>query len=127
MGQQRLRADRFNLLLDIAVTPDNGENVFDFYSINVSESGMLIGSNLELNLGQSDLRMVIDPLEKYLNYSILCKFEIMRHARFDQFVENEVGLNPEKFKTLIGVQLYFSNAQIQEIYSSHFPKFLALA
>lgn len=121
------RADRFDMNLELAVTADNGESVFDFYTINVSETGMLIASNKIIDVQAETMKMVIDPLQKNFASSILCDLQIARVAESEVGVKKPGYIASSGFSTVLGVRLFFNSYHNKSVYQSFLPDYLASA
>lgn len=111
------RAERFNLDLNLAVTHDNGQSVFDFYTINISKTGMLIASNSKLDLDSRSLHMVIDPLQTTFPESLICRFQIVRQVN-NNFEQRIRGIN---FDVVFGVRLLFGEPENRLKYHALLP------
>lgn len=69
--------------IEIAVLDDRKKDVYSFYTLNISETGMLIASNEIIKIDTTDtVSVVIDPWQQYLENFISCD------VRVDRMVEN---------------------------------------
>ena len=72
------RSERIDVSIDVVVTNDSGQTIYDFFSLNISNTGMLIASQTVINENISRARMVIDPLQYNLSTSLICDIKIVR-------------------------------------------------
>ena len=120
------RADRFDMQVEVAVTPDNGVNIFNFSTLNVSDTGMLIASNEIIDIGTSYLQMAIDPLEQHFSSAILCDFQVVRVVLEDAPVELQNSLE-NGFTTCLGIRIYFRSLNSCKKYRHGFINLLTSA
>ena len=121
------RTNRYDIQVRMAVTPDNGINIFDFSTLNVSYTGMLIASTEIIDIGTSYFQMAIDPFEQHFKSAILCDFHVVRIAEKADILNDSQRAISEDFKTLLGIRLYFRSYLDHKLYKQGLPDFLEIA
>lgn len=107
------RSPRFNTKINMVVTRDGDSTNYDFFTLNISLTGMLIASKnqelLTFKKGDS-ISIVIDPWHEMLSQSISCDVRVARVANGDskglQKYLSHMGESND-ISTIIGVYFDF--------------------
>lgn len=105
------RSSRMDTRIEVALLNDSRKDVYDFFTLNISDSGMLIASNEFIRFQTDDSTSVlIDPYKKYMPSYISCDVIIARIVdSSSKGLQKYIALfgEPKDISTIIGV--YYQN------------------
>ncbi|MFK7826787.1 MAG: PilZ domain-containing protein [Oligoflexales bacterium] len=101
------RSQRIDVSVDVVITNDSGQLIYDFFSLNISNTGMLIASQSVVKDEIIRPRMVIDPLQNQLSSSLICDIKIVRTENEDSKYSQKYALKKLGVGTVFGVHFDF--------------------
>lgn len=108
------RSPRTDTQLEITVLNDGTRDIYNFFTLNLSRTGMLIASKEIIQVDIDDpISVVIDPWKKHLNNFISCDVKVARIVE-----SHSKGL--EKYKALFG-----ESKDISTIFAVYFSDMLS--